>query len=184
MLVNQPTTHALLQESFQAAVGFPQRAIAEVVHPAVHDAIDVANEILLVLPRHVVAHHTPERRPKTADAFDGWAGRQVSLSTTEAVLNTETVSQEIKRFLPGMADPCLGLVECQTNPRQDLIRLGKGFLRMLTAQNHESSSPGESHPQALTEPDVNLSIYPAPLIQSISTIDITLVKGSSHFWLT
>ena len=29
------------------------------------------------------------------------------------------------------------------------------------------SSPGESHPQALTEPDVNLSIHPAPIIQPL-----------------
>ena len=27
------------------------------------------------------------------------------------------------------------------------------------------SSPGESHPQALSEPDVNLSAHPAPIIQ-------------------
>ena len=29
-----------------------------------------------------------------------------------------------------------------------------------------SSSPGELHPQALTEPDVNLSIHPALIVQS------------------
>ena len=28
------------------------------------------------------------------------------------------------------------------------------------------SSPGELHPQALPEPDVNLSIHPAPIVQS------------------
>ena len=27
------------------------------------------------------------------------------------------------------------------------------------------SSPGESHPQALPEPDVNLSAHPAPIVQ-------------------
>jgi hypothetical protein len=27
------------------------------------------------------------------------------------------------------------------------------------------SSPGESHPQALSEPDMNLSAHPAPIIQ-------------------
>ena len=30
----------------------------------------------------------------------------------------------------------------------------------------QSSSPGESHPQALTEPDVRLSPHPAPAVQS------------------
>jgi len=29
----------------------------------------------------------------------------------------------------------------------------------------KSSSPGESHPQALTEPDVNLSAHPALIVQ-------------------
>ena len=38
---------------------------------------------------------------------------------------------------------------------------------LLTAHlgNEESSSPGESHPQALTDPDVNLSIHPALIAQ-------------------
>ena len=29
----------------------------------------------------------------------------------------------------------------------------------------KESSPGESHPQALAQPDVNLSAHPAPIIQ-------------------
>jgi hypothetical protein len=32
-------------------------------------------------------------------------------------------------------------------------------------RSEEVSSPGESHPQALSEPDVNLSAHPAPIIQ-------------------
>ncbi len=32
-------------------------------------------------------------------------------------------------------------------------------------QDHQVSSPGESHPQALSEPDMNLSAHPAPIIQ-------------------
>jgi len=32
-------------------------------------------------------------------------------------------------------------------------------------QIEESSSPGESHPQTLTDPDVNLSIHPALIVQ-------------------
>jgi hypothetical protein len=35
------------------------------------------------------------------------------------------------------------------------------------AANNEVSSPGESHPQALSEPDVNLSAHPAPIIRSL-----------------
>jgi len=29
----------------------------------------------------------------------------------------------------------------------------------------QSSSPGESHPQALTDPDMSLSTHPAPIVQ-------------------
>jgi hypothetical protein len=32
-------------------------------------------------------------------------------------------------------------------------------------QDEKVSSPGESHPQALSEPDVSLSTHPAPIIQ-------------------
>ena len=39
-------------------------------------------------------------------------------------------------------------------------------IALIAKSNYESSSPGESHPQALTEPDVNLSAHPAPIVQS------------------
>jgi len=34
-----------------------------------------------------------------------------------------------------------------------------------TTTSQEVSSPGESHPQALSEPGVNLSVHRAPIIQ-------------------
>ena len=42
----------------------------------------------------------------------------------------------------------------------------------------KSSSPGEFHPQALTEPDVNLSIHPALIIQTV--IQTVLLDSSAH----
>jgi len=35
---------------------------------------------------------------------------------------------------------------------------------ILGKRNEESSSPGEFHPQALTDPDVNVSAHPALII--------------------
>jgi hypothetical protein len=32
-------------------------------------------------------------------------------------------------------------------------------------QDHRSSRPGESHPQALTDPDMNVSAHPALIVQ-------------------
>ena len=48
--------------------------------------------------------------------------------------------------------------------------------KMMLLEACESSSRGESYPQALTEPNVNLSIYPASLIQSISKIDFAILS--------
>ena len=44
--------------------------------------------------------------------------------------------------------------------------------------NDESSSPGELHPQALTDPDVSVSTHPAPTVQPVN--GFALPKGSSR----
>jgi hypothetical protein len=43
----------------------------------------------------------------------------------------------------------------------------QGLFRFFpaAARDHKVSSPGDSHPQALSEPDVNLSAHPAPITQ-------------------
>ena len=47
----------------------------------------------------------------------------------------------------------------------------------------QSSGAGESHPRALTEPYVNLSIHPALIVQPLKTA-LPYTLGSSHLWLT
>src|SRR5215831_18262832 len=44
---------------------------------------------------------------------------------------------------------------------------GSVFVHPVTGEvkHCESSSAGESHPHALTDPDVNLSAHPAPIVQ-------------------
>jgi hypothetical protein len=37
--------------------------------------------------------------------------------------------------------------------------------QILYDKTKESSRPGESHPQALTDPDVTVSRHPAPIVQ-------------------
>jgi len=58
------------------------------------------------------------------------------------------------------------------------------YKRSILGTRTKTGSPGEFHPQAPTDPYVNLSIHTALLTQSISTIDFALVKDSSHCWLT
>jgi len=53
----------------------------------------------------------------------------------------------------------------------------------------ESSSPKESHPQALTDPDVSLSTHPAPIVQpqeasSISANEQIIEVFAQQLYLT
>ena len=79
----------------------------------------------------------------------------------------ERVAQELT--LSRMSHATLGTIYHQTETllQEALHRIEYSFARPLAANiNVASSSPGELHPQALTEPDVNLSAHPAPIVQS------------------
>jgi hypothetical protein len=52
-------------------------------------------------------------------------------------------------------------------------------LFLAATMDYESSSPGESHPQALTEPDVNLSTHPALIVQSRGEFRFAIARISS-----
>jgi len=47
----------------------------------------------------------------------------------------------------------------------------------------ESSSPGEFHPQSLTDPELTASRHPALIILAVLS-DPALILGSSDHWLT
>ena len=53
--------------------------------------------------------------------------------------------------------------------RRPCLHLGQGAIRFVgsVTEDHESSSPGESHPQALTEPNGHLSAHSARTIQPL-----------------
>ena len=59
------------------------------------------------------------------------------------------------------------VVHLQTKLGKPVPQLLQEKLRFIPVlEPHDPvSSPGESHPQALSEPDVNLSAHPAPIIQ-------------------
>ena len=45
-------------------------------------------------------------------------------------------------------------------------------LNLVLKAGYVVSSPGESHPKALAEPDLNLSAHPAPIIQPTARFPI------------
>jgi hypothetical protein len=60
-----------------------------------------------------------------------------------------------------------GGMKGQFQSGHDLLDLLQGFfgISLGPANDHKVSGPRESHPRALSEPDMNLSAHPAPIIQ-------------------
>jgi len=88
-------------------------------------------------------------------------------------IKPEGKTQKIQTFpfLTQIDNPCLFPVDLQTHPGLNLP--GDPILELIplvSGQNDKSSSPGESHPQALTEPDVNVSAHPAPMVQQMRKV--------------
>src|SRR5450755_1157658 len=80
----------------------------------------------------------------------------------------DRLAQEIEAVL-NMRDPGLLVGEFETPLLQELFheRFDSIFEENLRrARDNESSSPGELHPQALAEPDVELASHPALMTQS------------------
>src|SRR5215510_2740418 len=76
-------------------------------------------------------------------------------------------AKKVKPLL-NVRDPRLLARECQAPFRKKLFHKRLDFLFeevFGTACDDESSSAGESHPHALTDPDVNLAAHPAPIVQ-------------------
>lgn len=69
--------------------------------------------------------------------------------------------------LPKLNQSSLVLVQLQAKPGKPFVECfqTRGRLVVVFEANHKSSSPGEFHPQALTEPDGNLSAHPALIVQ-------------------
>ena len=55
-------------------------------------------------------------------------------------------------------------------------RLKASSIRFSVKRTDESSSPGEFHPQALTEPDGNLSAHPALIAQPRDEFRVTIKR--------
>ena len=91
-----------------------------------------------------------------------------TLLSWEAKLPHERVAQKIKTTFSDVNDVGLVGMQRQFGLSRPRLHHFQGPLCVVTrsTQNHESSSPGESHPQALTESDVNLSAHPALIVQS------------------
>ena len=105
-----------------------------------------------------------------------------SLRTTFTASSTTFI-----RGLPKFDQAGFALVKFQAELCKADMKFLQACFRVVQAfeTNHESSSPGELHPQALTEPDVNLSAHPALIVQSqdefrVTTSQTGLVLAEQH----
>ena len=87
------------------------------------------------------------------------------------VMTLKPEAEEIKprAGLTQIDDPGFGRVQGEAGLRRPLLHVGQGVSRFISAvtEDHESSRPGESHPQPLTEPNGYLSAHSARTIQPL-----------------
>ena len=95
---------------------------------------------------------------------------------------TEGNTQE--RSLPGPGNRTFRCVDFEPEPTVDkALQTGQNALSRSATfrKDDKSSSPREPPPQALSEPDVNLSTHPAPPIQSLaSSLFASVPLTSAH----
>jgi hypothetical protein len=79
----------------------------------------------------------------------------------------KTETEKIKSFSSHIHKAGLDGMKGQFQFDHDLLYLLQGFLSVLpgSADDYKVSGPREFHPRALSEPDMNLSVHPAPIIQ-------------------
>lgn len=79
----------------------------------------------------------------------------------------EMKSKKVETFLSHVHNTGLGGMKGQFQFDQDLLDLLQSFLgfSLGSTDDDEVSGPREFHPRALSEPDMNLSAHPAPIIQ-------------------
>ena len=99
------------------------------------------------------------------DRLIGWPCCRVPPAIFPMPHGSECVTQKVKRFPSGILDARLGFIQCQADPAHHLTRPFPCLRRMSATENHEVSSPGESHPEALSEPYLNLSAHTAPVVE-------------------
>ena len=153
--------------------------VAEVARPANHDLVELSH--LLV--------HVPPAPPPVGQLADSATNRlnlllrrtlgDVPPSAASRVTRPERVAQKVERFVRGPTNVRLLLVDRQFQLPHDRTHRVHRRIGVSTTADHESSSPGELHPQALTEPDGNLSAHPALIVQSRGVSRETTARTSS-----
>ena len=140
----------------QRLEGIPT-AVLEILKPALKGPIDVRDnreETMAISTPGLVTDRIPEFLQ--------------TLGPRPAHAPFKMITQKVESAANGRIDNAgFGRVQSKTRLGRPLLnhRQSKKGLRFRATQNNKSSSAGEFHPHALTEPDVNLSAHPALIVQ-------------------
>ena len=80
-------------------------------------------------------------------------------------MRPERVTQKIKTLSPCLLGAGLRFVQRESNPGHHTPRPIQCLRRTTATEDHEVSSPREFHPEALSEPYMNLSAHTAPTME-------------------
>src|SRR5512135_3430514 len=136
-------------------------AQAEVVRPALQFPVESRDLLLLVEPGPSAVGQFADLATESLDHFRGRARPDVGLARLRRVAPADRIAQKVERLLGYPTQPRLGLVDRQLQLGHHAPHRGHRLIGRAPTADHESSSPGEFHPQALTEPDGSLSTHPA-----------------------
>jgi len=94
----------------------------------------------------------------------------IKLPGFPASAHADREPKKVKALCTGINNLCLGPVQSKLQSLQNSPQHAHGLTgSTLPAEDDKSSSPRELPPRALTEPDVNVSAHPAPIVQPMHT---------------
>jgi hypothetical protein len=155
----------------------PEHSSGGVVWWLSHDLIDQALERLDAGGRFAAAdgHRAPRgkprhrlertRAPHARPGWQAWMNAKPRLDASPLVGRDDVlVFAQWPPFPPLPDSPSASASLRNTSPK---CRRSCSYNTLRRYFGIKLSSPGESHPRALPEPDVNLSIHPAPIVQPL-----------------
>src|SRR5438132_1737141 len=161
----QPLAKPSARMLFYGSVGLADRPQTEVVSPTIDLPVERTYQRCRILLGLTPAGHLADRLANTLHSFLGRSGTPVGPPRLRRVASTKRIPKKIELLFRQSTDPRLTFVHRQLQPRHHAPHRHQCLIGSGATADHQSSSGGESHPSALTEPDVKLSPHPAPTIQ-------------------
>src|SRR5215831_18201573 len=157
----QEMSYALINVVVNRVVRRYSGSVAEVRRPAPQNLIQPVPRLL---PGPRVAGHQklPHLFLDACHRFLRRACPQIPSAILLVTMRPERVTQKVKALLSRLLDAGLRLIQGDPHPRDHLPRPLQCLSRFAATENHEVSRLGESHPEPLSEPYLNLSAHTAP----------------------